>query len=147
MAKARLSDGEVDKIVAALAGWEGKLSWELLVEHVDDLLGRPFTRQGLDKQFAVANAFTAAKERLRARRGKSKSTGGKANVGMAPELATALKRVETLLAENASLRVERERYRETFARWLFHARNKGMSERELNVPLEKAERNASEKAK
>ncbi|UIJ81943.1 hypothetical protein [Rhizobium leguminosarum] len=138
MAKARLTDDEIERIVALLISWQGKLSWELLTERVETLLKRPFTRQGLDKQDNIRTAFQQAKDRLRSSPVTPSATE------MSTELAMALGRVERLEAEVAVLKAERNRFLEKFATWQYNARSSGrLSESDLNIPLPKVERDRS----
>ncbi|WP_242218833.1 hypothetical protein [Shinella zoogloeoides] len=137
MAKAQLTDDEIDRIVALLISWQGKLSWELLTQQVGCMLKRPFTRQGLDKQENIRTAFQQAKDRLRS----SPVTVPPSE--MSAELALALGRVERLEAEIAVLKAERNRFLEKFATWQYNARSKGLSEAGLNMPLPRVERDRS----
>jgi hypothetical protein len=137
MAKARLTDDEIERIVGLLISWQGKLSWEMLTEQVGVMLKRPFTRQGLDKQENIRTAFQQAKDRLRS----SPATPSASE--MSAELAMALGRVDRLEAEIAVLKAERNRFNEKFATWQYNARSKGLSEADLNMPLPKVERDRS----
>ena len=137
MAKAQLTDDEIDRIVALLISWQGKLSWELLTQQVGCMLKRPFTRQGLDKQENIRTSFQQAKDRLRS------SPVTAPSPGMSAELTLALSRVERLEAEIAVLKAERNRFLEKFATWQYNARSKGLSEAGLNMPLPRVERDRS----
>lgn len=137
MAKAQLTDDEIDRIVALLINWQGKLGWELLAQQVGDMLKRPFTRQGLDKQEKIRTAFQQAKVRLRS------SPVTVPPPGMSVELVLALGRVERLESEIAVLKAERNRFLEKFATWQYNARSKGLSEAGLNMPLPRVERDRS----
>lgn len=137
MAKARLTDDEIDRIVALLVSWQGRLSWELLTKKVGVMLKRTFTRQGLDKQENIRVAFQQAKERLRS------SPVTKSSVEISDELALALGRVDRLEAEIAVLKAERNRFLQKFATWQYNARSRNMSEADLNMPLPRVERGRS----
>lgn len=140
MAKAKLSVDDIDSIVNILTGWRGKLTWELLVDKVAAILGRPFTRQALDSHAAIKRAFALAKKRFRE---------GKHAAPQPPhtsvELAIALDRVDALQAEVTLLKQERNALLETFATWLYNARNRGLAERDLNRPLPLVERHGSDR--
>ncbi len=140
MAKARLTDKEIDLIVGMLAGWKGRLSWELVLQRVEAMLGRTFTRQGLDKNEIISIAFGQAKDR---RRKLSKKEIEESD--QPPELAAAERRVEVLRAEIAVLKSEQERFLEKFATWLYNARSRGISEFDLNRPLPDVDRDESER--
>ncbi|MER9338147.1 hypothetical protein NKJ06_29990 [Mesorhizobium sp. M0293] len=140
MPKPKLSPNDIDQIVNQLTSWRGKLTWDLLVDKVTAALGRPYSRQALDAHDDVKIAFDLAKKRVR--EGKSASP---ASPDISPELATALDRVETLRAEVAVLKQQRDGFLETFAVWLYNARNRGITERDLNQLLPAVERHRSAK--
>jgi hypothetical protein len=140
MAMARITDAEIDKIVQLLTSWTGKLSWDLLRQRVNVLLGRTFTRQGLDKQEIISTAFQQAKDRLR---GRPKTSEAKED-GVSPELAAARRRIDNLVAEIEVFKSERDRFLEKFATWLYNARSRGISEFDLNTPLPAVDRDSSE---
>ena len=142
MAEARLTDTEVDKIVNLLTTWQGKLSWELLLRRVRPLLGRDFTRQGLDKQQSISIAFKQAKDRTRIRAKKAPAGG---DPDLPPELAAAQRRIENLLAEVELLRAQKDQLLERFGTWLYNARSRGLSEIDLNSPLPPVDRDKSER--
>jgi hypothetical protein len=142
MADARLTDAEVDKIVNLLTTWQGKLSWELLLRRVRPMLGRDFTRQGLDKQQSISIAFKQAKGRIRIRAQKAaRDRDG----DLPPELAAAQRRIDNLLAEVELLKAEKDKLLERFATWLYNARGRGLSEIELSTPLPHIDRDKSER--
>jgi len=141
MAEARLTDTEVDKIVNLLTTWQGRLSWELLLRRVTPLLGRDFTRQGLDKQQSISIAFKQAKERTRIR---AKKVPAGDDPDLPPELAAAQRRIENLLAEVELLKAQKDQLLERFATWLYNARSRGLSEIDLSSPLPPVDRDKSE---
>lgn len=142
MADARLTDPEVDKIVGLLTTWQGKLSWELLLLRVIPILGRDFTRQGLDKQPLISAAFKQAKDRLRIRAKKASSSSVDNRM---PELVAAENRIENLLAEIAVMKAEKDRLLERFATWLYNARSRGLTQSDLSHPLPRIDRDHSER--
>jgi hypothetical protein len=140
VSKSKLSPNDIDYIVNLLTSWRGKLTWELVVDKVAAVLGRSYTRQALDAHVEIKRAFDLAKRRTR--EGKRVDP---LSPHVSPELATALDCVETLRAEVALLRQERNGFLETFATWLYNARNRGLSERDLNQPLPAIERHRSDR--
>lgn len=141
MVKARLSSAEVGRICKILAGWEGKLSWALLIIRVEFLLGRTFTRQGLDKHALIKVAFQKTKTRVRQAADKS----GAPNSRVSPELEFALRRIDNLKAEIGVLEAQRDVLLERFATWLYNARGRGLSEQDLSRPLPPIDRDPSER--
>ncbi|MBB4585579.1 vacuolar-type H+-ATPase subunit E/Vma4 [Rhizobium leguminosarum] len=137
MAKARLTDDEIERIVGLLTMWKGELSWDLLTERIESMLRRSFTRQGLNKQENILTAFQQAKARLR-------STPPDPS-GLSPELAVAQARIDSLVAEVGVLKAERDRLNEKFATWLYNARSRGISTVDLNRPLPEVDRDRSVK--
>lgn len=142
--KAKLQSTEVDRIVGLLTTWKGKLTWELVEDRVESLLGRRFTRQTLDGLTPVKIAFTQAKERVR--RQKTQSTGG-SDDDVLPEVALLLQKNEALTARIRVLSKERDELLGRFAIWLFNARSRGISEHDLAAPLPVVDREPSEKKK
>ncbi|MCQ1572093.1 hypothetical protein NFO65_15275 [Neorhizobium galegae] len=142
MAAARLTDPEIDKIVVLLTTWQGRLSWELLLLRVTRMLGRKFTRQGLDKQPSISAAFKQAKDRLRIRVKKSSSDSVDNRL---PELVASEKRIENLIAEIAVMKEEKDRLLERFATWLYNARSRGLTQIDLSQPLPQIDRDHSER--
>lgn len=140
VAKAKLSSDDIDQIISLLTSWRGKLTWDLLVDKIAAVLGRPYTRQALDAHAGIKRAFDLAKKRAR-----DSKRAGSVSPDIDPELATALQRVDALRAEVALLNQERHGLLETFAIWLYNARNRGLTERDLNQPLPDVERHRSVK--
>ncbi|MCU4180111.1 hypothetical protein [Bosea sp. BH3] len=138
MAKAKLSGDEIDQIVGMLVGWRGDLTWGRLLDKVAAVLGRPFTRQALDGHDAISRAFKSGKKRIR---GAKRLNPGAPEISA--ELAAALERVDALQTQVALLRDERTGFLEVFATWQYNARNRGMSDRDLNLPLPTVERHAT----
>jgi ATP/maltotriose-dependent transcriptional regulator MalT len=142
LAKPRLSDSEIDRIVGVLITWKDELSWDFLLRRVDILIGRSFSRQGLHKQDAIAAAFRQAKSRLRS---KSKSKRTALGSEVSPEFALMRGVIESLEQEVKSLKDERHRYREKFATWLYNARVHGkLSSAQLNESIPPIDRGRSD---
>ncbi|NTZ89280.1 hypothetical protein [Agrobacterium tumefaciens] len=137
MAKARLTDDEIERIIELLTSWRGTLSWELLMDRVEKLLRRSFTRQGLAKQVNIQTAYQQAKERIR----EGKPTHKEA----LPEIVLMQQTIDSLRAKIAVMEAERGRYQEKFAIWLYNARIRGLSELALNSQLPEVDRNESKK--
>lgn len=142
MAKAKLTADNIDTIVDLLTKWCGKLTWELLVDKTIAILGRSYTRQALTEHTQIKRAFQIAKGRIRSAQGKGSQSGSE---HLSPELAAALGRVDNLQAEITLLKAERNAFLEKFTVWLYNARNKGMSEAELNRQLPPVERHRSDR--
>ena len=142
MTKPKLTLEDMERVVRLLAAWEGKITWELTVDKVAEVLRRSYTRQTLESYSAVKIAFQKAKVRHR-----GKTAPAKLQKGMTPELAAALSRIEVLKAELEISKGVNGEHMQQFAKWLYNARSRGISEMDLNRPLPIINRGASEKKK
>ncbi|RWM04338.1 MAG: hypothetical protein EOR68_03790 [Mesorhizobium sp.] len=148
MSKPKLSADDIDHIVHLLTSWRDKLTWDLLVDKVIAVLGRKYSRQALDAHEEIGRAFKLAKDRAREDRAEKDrrfgyehhETSDKVLIALQKELAIALETVDSLRAEVVLLKREKNAFLETFATWLYNARNRRMTEKDLNLPLPEVER-------
>lgn len=138
MAKNRaknLDDGAIELIVGILDGWSAKLTWDQLIDAIEERIRVRYTRQALDKHSRIKTAYQVTKERLsgtpRIERSKRLSDVE------ASALTERLKRIE---AENNRLKVENERLLEQFVTWAYNAHLKGLTKEYLNNPLPHVDR-------
>ncbi|ODT00786.1 MAG: hypothetical protein ABS49_03840 [Erythrobacter sp. SCN 62-14] len=132
--KKRLSEQDVKNIVAVLETWEGPLTWDLVVQRVAVVVGSRFSRQALDAHEVIKATFQSRKRRNRAMLESVKK--GRATSDEIPaELALALQRAEAADVRAKALEEIVDRYREKFIVWLYNARNRGLTEEQLNAPL------------
>lgn len=125
-----IDDCAIQKIVGVLDGWATKLSWDLLVDEIDDRLGIRYTRQALDKHARIKIAYQCAKQRI------SKAPSPQHQKKLASqELGPIMERLERLAAENARLRAENGHMLEQFVTWAYNAYLKGLTKEYLNTPL------------
>lgn len=132
--KKKLSENDVRAIVTLLEVWDGRLTWELLVEKAEKVLGLSYSRQTYDGHETIKTSFQARKNNNRVILA-SIAAGKPASDDLPSELALALQRTEA-----AELRVQVQaelidRYRLRFAVWLYNARNFGITVEKLNRPL------------
>lgn len=132
--KQRLSEQDVKNIVALLETWEGPLTWDLVVQRVAVVIGRPFSRQALDAHEDIKATFQSRKRRNRAIL-ESVKKGRATSEEIPAELAVALQRAEAAEVRAKALEQVVDRYREKFVVWLYNARNRGLTEEQLNAPL------------
>ena len=132
--KQRLSEQDVKNIVAVLETWEGPLTWDLVVQRVAVIVGRPFSRQALHAHEVIKATFQSRKRRSRAIT-ESVRQGRATSDEIPAELAVALQRAEAAEVRAKALEQIVDRYREKFVIWLYNARNRGMTEEQLNAPL------------
>ena len=128
-----LSDQDIEIIVDILDGWTGKLTWECLIEAINERLYRRYTRQALHKHDRIHNAFKGRKAALR----------GKLPI----EHRAVTPEMQVLIQENAKLkakidRIEQENTRllDQFVTWVHNGRFGGLELRKLNQPLPPANR-------
>ncbi len=132
-----LHDEDIEAICRLLDGWDGKLSWELLVEAIESQLNALYTRQALSQRARIKQAFQVTKERI-AGQPRSRKDG---STGLGPiEAQALLERHSRLEAENTRLKVENERLLEQFVVWAYNASSHGLDVRFLNRPLPRVDR-------
>lgn len=122
----------IEAICRVLDGWDGKLTWELLIEAIAARQMAQYTRQALSQHGSVKQAFQLAKERLS---GQPRSEQ-KGSQGLGPlEAQALLERLRRLEAENVRLKAENDGLLEQFVVWAYNANNRGLDVRYLSQPL------------
>lgn len=121
--------------------WRGKLTWDLLLDKLEEIWGYRYSRFTMASYTEVANAFAHRKDALRGTFSKSRGTPTDARVRAAIEQAERFKaKAERLEAEN-NLLLER------FVTWAHNAERKGVTMDMLNTPLVKPDRDRSQGVK
>jgi hypothetical protein len=132
-----LDDAAIGEIVGILDGCTGPLSWNILIEAIDDLTRIRYTRQALNNHARIKLAFSLRRESL-------KATGAPMRVNTAaPEVAALLQVNARREAEIDRLKAENTRLLEQFVRWSYNANNRGVGEEVLNRPLPAVNRSSS----
>ncbi|MCA8277336.1 hypothetical protein LGN17_33140 [Burkholderia sp. AU30280] len=131
-----LDDKVVTIIVEVLDGWNGRLTWEALIEAVEKREGLRYTRQTLHRHERIRLAFTVRKKALSGQSAESRAVAS-------PELQVALQRIARLEAENQRLAAENNALLEQFARWAYNAQTRNLTEDFLNHPLPAVDRQRS----
>lgn len=135
--RGRVIDETVLEVIEHLLDeWTGKLTWDLLIEAIKFSIATDYTRQALAGHARIANAFSLRKASL------SKDTGHPSSGDTRTD--ALLDKIHTLEAENARLNQECEVHRAMFIRWVHNAQTKNLTEQELNSPLPKTFRGATE---
>ena len=129
----QLTDKDIEIIVKILDGWTGKLTWDALLDTIEDCLHRRYTRQALDRHERIKRAYDIRKEALR--HGEKEQ-----DVVVSVEHRKTLERARRLAAENERLRAENNALLEQFARWAYNAHTRGLDLELLNKPLPEANR-------
>ena len=126
-----LSEADIALIVRIILAWEGSLRWELLVERIasDPELKQKYTRQALSRHSEIAEAFR------RRRRAPLK-----ANVYVSLEMQAAEARIMRVEAELALAKKQISGLKERHVLWAYNARIRGITESELDRPLEPIDR-------
>lgn len=128
-----LTDEAIEQIVRLLDGWEGKLTWEALINATVTRLHCRYTRQALHKHERIRAAFALRK----------KSLGGQEKVGIrrgSGQLEDAMTRIARLEAENQRLDAENQRLLEQFVVWAYNAHTRGLDKEFLSQPLPRVNR-------
>ncbi len=126
-----LTDDDIEIIVEIFDGWEGKLTWNKLIQEIELRLKEQYTRQTLAKHTRIKSAYNLTKERL-SDTPKHKKTG-------AVEYAIVVQENERFKAENIRLKKENTDLLTQFARWAYNTYAKGVTKAELDKPLPKVD--------
>lgn len=89
-----IDDYAIQQIVGVLDGWAAKLSWDLLVDEIENRSGIRYTRQALDKHARIKIAYQCTKQRL----AKTPSPEHRKKL-TSQELGPIMERLERLAAE------------------------------------------------
>ena len=128
-----LTDDAIEQIVRLLDGWEGKLTWDALIDAIGTRLHCRYTRQALHKHQRIRAAFALRKESLG---GQKETTVWRGS----PQLTDAMVRIARLEAENQRLEAENYRLLEQFVVWAYNAHTRGLDKEFLSQPLPRVNR-------
>lgn len=128
-----LDDADIKEIVSILDGWTGKLSWDLLIDSIEERIYVRYTRQALHKHEPIRNAFSLRKKNSIPNIADTKND-------VTPEMQVAMDRISKLEAETGRLKVENERLLEQFVRWAYNASTRNLNKEFLNRPLPPVDR-------
>jgi hypothetical protein len=124
-----LDDAAISEIVGIVDGCMGPLTWQLLIEAIDQRTRVRYTRQALNNHERIKLAFSVRRETLKATRGPMRVDTA------TPEHAALLQVNARRDAEIERLKAENSRLLEQFVRWAYNANNRGVCEEVLNRPL------------
>lgn len=132
-----LTQAVLQQVLDTLDGWQGKLTWELLLDAVEARVGHRYSRFTFAEYPEIANAFALKKEGLR--------EGGPRPRGEPKDerLRAALQQVDRLRAKAERLQAENDLLTEQFVTWAINAERKGVTIDMLNAPLPKPNRDAT----
>jgi hypothetical protein len=129
----------LDLIIGILDGWQGKLTWERLIDEIEMLSNVKYTRQTLFKHTRIKLAFQNSKSRVEGDLSEDQENN--------PTIALLKKRIDRLEIENSRLQLENDRLLEQFVRWSYNAHLKGLDKDFLNNPLPRVDREQTKKSK
>lgn len=135
MAK-HLSRRDIQVVVELIRGWpEGKLTWPEICVAAEPLVGKLPTRQSLSAHAPIVDAY------------KTKKKGLKNTAPRKPRPASlnvAAARLAKLEAELGELKEKNRCYKQLFTVWQYNSYKYGLTERQLNQPLPKIDRERSD---
>ncbi|KPA52809.1 hypothetical protein VT25_10040 [Photobacterium leiognathi subsp. mandapamensis] len=134
MAK-HLTDKDISNVCELLDDWpmDSKLTWDRLVEAVAHDYRLITTRQTLQKQIRIKNAFTEVKALVS---GNSSKAIAARNRHLPSSLKAAADQLEKRERTIARLEAENNKLLEQFHTWLYNATQHGITIEQLNEPLE-----------
>lgn len=132
-----IDDSIILSIVEILDGWVShKLTWELLIQKVDFILRKRYTRQALSNHSRISDAFAHRKIALKSQNPNNKSS----------TISPDHERIARLENELARLKMENNQLLEQFHRWIYNGNLMGNSDQmraQMNNPLPLVYRDAS----
>jgi hypothetical protein len=134
---ADLNEERIEVILATLDEWQGKLTWDLLIDAVAKKTGQRYSRFTLAEYPGIANAFVVRKRVVR------ESNGSKPLSARDERVQDALERARVQKARADRLQAENQRLLEQFVVWATNADRKGVTISMLNAPLPKPPRGQS----
>ena len=132
-----LDDAAISEIVGIVDSCTSPLTWQLLIEAIDERTRVRYTRQALNNHERIKLAFSVRRESLKA---TGVPMGGNTAT---PEVAALLQVNARRDAEIERLKAENARLLEQFVRWAYNANNRGVSEEVLNRPLPTVNRDSA----
>lgn len=135
MAKRRaknLNDADIETAVEILDGWTGKLTWDALIDAIENRTRARYTRQALHNHQRIKTAFQLSKERVS---GTEKNKEDQPRKLSSAEVQVLQQRYARLEAENARLKAENEHLLEQFVVWAYNAHTRNLDKNFLSQPL------------
>lgn len=132
-----LTDERIAIVLDLLDEWRGKLTWELLLDAVEEKIGHRYSRFTFAEYPEIANAFTFKKNTLRGSFSRERS---------APkdeQIRAVLAQVDRYRQKAERLQAENQLLVEQFVTWAINAERKGVTMDMLNAPLPKPNRDRS----
>lgn len=140
MRKPRAPDLTIERIqlvLDTLDGWTGKLTWDRLIDEVEQMLGIRYSRFTFAEYPQIANAFALRKKTL------SGTWDSPRSRPRDEQVRAALDQVSRYRAKVERLEQENQLLLEQFVTWAINAERKGVTIAMLNTPLPKPSRDRS----
>lgn len=130
-----LTDKDISNVCELLDDWpmDSKLTWDRLVDAVAHDYKLITTRQTLQKQTRIKNAFTEVKALVSGNAPKAVAARKRHLPSSLKAAADQLEKRERTIAR---LEAENNRLLEQFQTWLYNATQHGVTVEQLNEPLE-----------
>jgi hypothetical protein len=124
-----LTPERIEVVLTTIDGWKGKLTWDLLIEAVENATGIAYSRFTFSEYPEIANAFSLKKETLRG------TWNGEPAAPRDEKVRAALEQVQRLQSTVERLKQENMLLKEQFVTWANNAERKGVTMMMLNAPL------------
>lgn len=135
MAK-HLTQTDVEAILSIIYAWKDeKLTWECICEASAPVIGKNPTRQSLNANKLIKEAYSSKKSTLKLH---GSVTPKPSSITMAAD------RIARLQSEIESLKCKNSALLEQFVIWQYNAYKYGMKEHQLNEPLPRIDRERTE---
>jgi len=132
-----LTQTDIGAVISIIYAWKGeKLTWEGICEASDTLIGKKPTRQSLNANKPIKEAYLSKKATLKLRKPTSPKPSSLTIAG--ERIARQQSEIESLKRKNTALL-------EQFVTWQYNTYKYGMKEHQLNEPLPRIDRERTEK--
>lgn len=136
-----LTQDHIATVLDTLDTWRGKLTWDLLLDKLEEVWGHRYSRFTLSSYAEVSNAFAHRKDALRGTLPTSRGTPSD------PRIRAAMEQAARFKAKAERLEAENNLFLERFVTWAHNAERRGVSMDTLNTPLPKPDRDRSKGVK
>jgi hypothetical protein len=131
-----LTRTDVEAILSIIYAWkEGKLTWEGICEAAEPLIGKNPTRQSLNANKLIKEAYSSKKATLKLHSPSIPKPSSQTIAG--ERIARQQSEIESLKRKNSALL-------EQFVIWQYNAYKYGLKEHQLNEPLPRIDRERTE---
>ncbi|MFT4273963.1 MAG: hypothetical protein QM578_23415 [Pantoea sp.] len=127
-----LNKNDIEKIINIIVLWESnQITWDGICEAVEPLIGKKPTRQSLNMNKDIVEAYHNRKKGIRATDNAIRKPAN---------LKIAAARIANLEKQIYHLEEQNKNFKEQFVKWQYNAYKFGVSENQLNSDLPTIER-------